>query len=219
MAAGFVLVWLTGVLTINLEGLGTEEWDARQGAVRDFHKSLALTLAALAVVRLFARWLLPIPRLPTTIPALERRLAHAGHAALYSLIFLTSVAGLAIADLQAFGNKYWGVSLPQLFPTTEVVMGWRVDPWAYVVHALLAYVLLALVCLHVAAVYVHRRAGIDLSDRIAGRGKSARFAVRASAMALAAVMVLVAAGAMRGHLTLAPSETPRDYRGSAGLTK
>jgi len=105
MAAGFALVWLTGVLTINLEGLGSESWDARQAAVRSLHKSLALTLVALTIIRIFARWLLPNPPLPSEIAGVQRRLAHAGHAGLYLLIFLTSAAGLGHRGSPGFRER------------------------------------------------------------------------------------------------------------------
>lgn len=211
MAIGFVAVWLTGVLTVNMEGLGSEAWDERQGQVRDLHKSLALTLVALAVIRLFARWLLPIPPLPPAIGPRERRLAHAGHLALYALVFLGSAAGLAIADLQAYGNAYFGIDLPQIYPTQEVLAGWSVDPWAYVLHAVLAYGLLALVCIHAAAVFMHRRHGLDLSHRVVGDAAGAPAWVNRATVVLAFIVAIVIAGALRGHLTSGPTETPRDY--------
>lgn len=214
MAVGFVAVWVTGVLTVNMEGLGSDIWDARQGQVRDLHKSLALSLVALAVVRLSARWLSPGPSLPPAIKPRERCLAHIGHAALYLLIFLAAATGLAIADLQAYGNAYFGIDLPQLYPTRETVAGWRVDPWAYVLHAVLAYGFLALVCVHVAAVIRHRRHGVDLSRRMIGDAPTASAWIDRAALIVALAVVLVVAGALRGHLTLGPSERPRDY-GSA----
>jgi len=211
MAVGFVAVWFTGVLTVNMEGLGSPASDARQAWVRSLHKSLALTLVALAVVRLFARRLLPGPPLPAAIGARGRRLAHGGHAALYLLVFLAAAAGLAIADLQGFGNAYFGVDLPALYQQRDSVAGWRVDPWAYVLHAALAYGLLALVCVHVAAVFMHRRQGVDLSSRMVGDTPAARAWVDRAALALVLVVAATAAGALRGHLTLGPSEAPRDY--------
>jgi len=91
------------------------------------------------------------------------------------------------------------------------VLGWPVDPWAYVLHAMFAYGLLALVCLHVAAVFLHRRSGLDLSQRIVGRRQGAQRVISAAAVVLAALAVLIVMGAARGHLTLGPAESPRDY--------
>ena len=211
MAVGFAAVWITGVLTINLEGLGSKAWDERQGFVRDLHKSLALTLVALAVVRIFARWLLRVPALPAAIPARERHLAHAGHAALYTIIFLAGATGVAIADLQEYGNSYFGLPLPQIFPTTTAVLGWRVDPWAYLLHAVIAYGLLVLVIGHVAAVFLHRAHGVNLATRIVGPRSHADRWMKGAALTLALVGTVVAAGTLRGHLTVGPSEQPRDY--------
>ncbi len=211
MAIGFIGVWVTGVLTVNMEGLGSEAWDTRQGQVRDLHKSFALTLVALGVIRLFARGLSSGPPLPAAIGPRERRLAHLGHAGLYLLIFLAAASGLAIADLQAYGNAFFGIDLPQLYPTREAIAGWRVDPWAYVLHAVLAYGLLALVCVHAAAVFLHRRHGVDLSRRMVGEAPGARAWINRAAAVLALLVVVVVVGGARGHLTLGPSEAARDY--------
>lgn len=211
MAAGFAAVWITGVLTINLEGLGSEAWDRRQEFVRDLHKSLGLTLVALAVVRVFARWLLRLPALPAAIPARERQLAHVGHATLYILIFLAGATGLAIADLQEYGNAYFGISLPQIFPTRSSVLGWRVDPWAYVLHAAIAYGLLVVVIGHVTAVFLHRAHGVNLASRIVGTRANADRWIKSAALTLAFVGILVAASGLRGHINVGPSEQPRNY--------
>jgi cytochrome b561 len=211
MAIGFVAVWLTGILTVNLEGLGSELWDDRQGQVRDLHKSLALTLVVLAIIRLFAKWLLPSPPLPSSMALREQHFAQAGHTALYIFIFLTAATGLAIADLQGYGNAYFGIDLPALYPVKETVAGWTVNPWSYVLHALLAYSLLLFVCGHVAAVYMHRRQNVDLSSRMVGDRPTARVWINRATVVLAFVVALVAVGALRGHLTFGPAEVPRDY--------
>ncbi len=213
MAAGFALMWLTGVLVTNVEGEPLFVADDRQGVIRDLHKSIGLTLLALLVLRLALRFILPPPPLPAAIPPRERRLAHAGHAAVYAGIVIACVTGYAIADLHDYGNAYFGVALPQMFPTSESVAGWAATPWAYLLHAVLAYGLLLLVAGHVLAVALHRRLhGVDLLPRV-WRGASADPGRAYRRLGLAAAMVVAATigFAIRGFVTLGPLEEPRDY--------
>jgi cytochrome b561 len=211
MAIGFAIVWLTGVLTVNLEGLGSQVTDDLQGSIRDFHKSLAITLIGLTVVRLLCRWTLPIPTLPPAIPRNERLAAYVGHGAIYVLTVATALTGLSIADLQAFGNAYFGIVLPPVFPETASVWGWSVDPWSYVLHGGLAYGLLLLVLTHAAAVSLHRRQGVDLSHRIIGRSTTAVLWTKRASWILLLIAAITFVAALRGHLTVGPAETPRNY--------
>lgn len=211
MALGFAFVWITGVLTINLEGLGSNSGLIVQKAFRNVHKSVALTLMVLLVVRLVARALLGSPPLPKQMRKRERRAAHLGHAVIYGLVILIGLTGLAIADLQGFVNAYFGIKLPALYPVMAKVAGWSVDPWSYVMHAALAYLFLLLIGVHVGAVYLHRKQGIGLESRMTGRTPRARWWVDLAAALLIVTATTVLLGALRGHLTLAVAEIPRDY--------
>ncbi len=208
MALGFAFVWISGVLTINLEGLGTAEGDALQKTVRNFHKSVALTLLLLLAVRLAARLLQGVPPLPAHIPLREQRAAHFGHAAIYLLVVLIALSGLAIADLQGFGNAYFGLKLPALYPVVAEVAGWSVDPWSYIVHAILAYLFLVLIGIHVGAVYLHRRQGVSVESRMTGETPHARRWIDVAAALLFLTAATVVVGALRGHFTLGPDRPP-----------
>ncbi|VFR32597.1 Cytochrome B561 [plant metagenome] len=214
MAIGFALMWLTGVLVTNVEGVPYFVDEDRQGVIRDLHKSIGLTLLALLIVRLGMRLLHASPPLPAAIPQAERRVAHAGHVALYVTIVIACVTGFAIADLHEYGNAYFGIELPQIFPTSEWVAGWAATPWSYILHAIFAYGLLALVVGHVAAVWLHARAHrVDLLPRVLSRAAKSpgRMLVRLSFVG-GSVLAVVVIFAIRGFVTLGPQEEPRDYR-------
>jgi cytochrome b561 len=100
MAIGFALMWLTGVLVTNIEGVPFFTENDRQGAIRDLHKSIGLTLLALLVLRLGLRLVYPPPRLPGAIPAKEQHHAHFGHIAIYAVIVAACVTGYAMALVQ-----------------------------------------------------------------------------------------------------------------------
>jgi cytochrome b561 len=55
--------------------------------VYGWHKSVGITVLALAVLRLLWRWANPTPTLPSTLKAYERVLANLTHFGLYVLLF------------------------------------------------------------------------------------------------------------------------------------
>jgi cytochrome b561 len=214
MAIGFALMWATGVLVTNVEGvpLFTNE-DDLQGAIRDLHKSIGLTLLGLLVLRAGLRVLVPPPLLPAAIPAHEQRRAHAGHFAIYAMVVVACITGLAIADVQEYGNAYFGIELPQLFPTTERVLGWSVNPWIYVLHAIFVYGLLALVVGHVLFVALHRnKHGVALLNRmLALRSAREDVALKRLVRGATGFAALIAVLAAVAFATLGPTEEARDY--------
>jgi cytochrome b561 len=213
MAVGFALMWLTGVLVTNVEGVPFFTENDRQGAIRDLHKSIGLTLLALLVLRLGLRFIVPPPPLPAAIPAPERRHAHLGHIAIYAVIVAACVTGYAIADVHEYGNAYFGIGLPQIFPTTERFLGWSSTPWAYVLHAALSYGLLVLIVGHVVFVAIHRRKhGVRLLLRmLAIPTERADGALRKLTWTVGGLSAAIAFFAILAIVTLGPTEEPRDY--------
>lgn len=214
MAFFFVLMWLTGVFITNVEGVPYFISLNIQDVIRDLHKSIGITLLVLLVIRLGLRLVTPSPPLPASIPVTERLIAHAGHVALYITIFLTCLAGLAISDLLGYGNAYFGIELPQIFPTVERVAGWATDPWSYVLHAFLAYGLLALVIIHIVAVWVHVRSHkVDLLPRVLSVSTERSRSVLFWLSALAGLFfIIIAAFAIRAWVTQGSLEESRDYK-------
>lgn len=213
MAVGFVLMWASGVAVTNVEGLPFWVEEDRQGVLRDLHKSIGLTLMALLLVRIGFRFFWKPPALPAAIGAAKRRIALVGHVAIYATVTAAVLSGLAIADVHEYGNAYFGLPLPQIFPTTETIAGFSSTPWAYVLHAVFAYGLLALVLGHVGSVAVHRVAhGVDLLPRIL-RVSAATSAVLLPRLSIAAILVaaFISVLAARAIVTTGPLEEPRDY--------
>lgn len=213
MAVGFLFMWLTGVLVTNVEGVPYFVEADLQGVIRDLHKSVGLTLLGLLILRAALRFIYPAPPLPAAIPPRERKWAHAGHLALYAAVVAACVTGYAIADLQDYGNAYFGIDLPAIFPVREVVAGWSVAPWSYVLHAVLAYGLLAMVIGHVFFVVLHtRRHSTRLLTRMLKYpGRDADGLLQKIVIGAGLAALVVVAFALRGFMTLGPSEEPRDY--------
>ena len=116
----------------------------------NWHKWAGVTILVLSALRLL--WRLthrPPPDLP--MPAWQRMAAHGAHAALYALFFAVPLAGWAYSSAAGFPVVVFGV-----LPLPDFVAPDRA--WADVLkewHALLAFLLAAVVVLHVAAALKH----------------------------------------------------------------
>ncbi|MEM1050659.1 MAG: cytochrome b/b6 domain-containing protein [Pseudomonadota bacterium] len=125
-----------------------EDWDRFES--RSDHASLGTLVALFFAVRLYLRIKYGAPPLPNDIPAWQARLAHAAHWALYGLIGLLIVSGIAAAinansavspfGLFAYGD---GVGNAELFAAIRTV------------HELTTKAIIGLIALHVAAALFH----------------------------------------------------------------
>jgi cytochrome b561 len=75
--------------------------------VFSFHKSLGLTILALAVLRLGWRALDRRPAEPATMPRWQVSAAHIGHALLYVLLFAVPLSGWWFDSVSALRPLYW----------------------------------------------------------------------------------------------------------------
>ena len=97
-----LLHWVTAGVIFFMFGLGV--WmsnfvpDAfEQFALVQTHKSWGFVVFALALIRVVWRLMNPAPPLPAHMSRLARFLAHAGHLALYVLIFAMPISGWLMA--------------------------------------------------------------------------------------------------------------------------
>ncbi len=115
------------------------------------HKSVGITILALAVIRLGWRALNPTPPLPDTLQPYERRLANFSHAALYFLLFAMPLTGWMMSSARWFPVSWFGFfQLPDFVPKDSSLYDAMKG-----IHDSLALALYALVSLHVAAALKH----------------------------------------------------------------
>jgi cytochrome b561 len=129
----------------------------------DLHKSIGVTVLALAIARLAWRVGHKPPPLPETYPAWERWSAHGAHIALYVLIFALPLSGWlhdsAWKDAPTHPMKlFWLVPFPRI--------GWiaHIQPAAkehlhtvlFAIHTWLGYALYLVVGLHIAGALKHQ---------------------------------------------------------------
>ncbi|HEY1362853.1 MAG TPA: cytochrome b/b6 domain-containing protein [Xanthobacteraceae bacterium] len=118
-----------------------------------WHSALGYDLLFLLVLRLLWRWLNPVPELPSDLKTWERLAAHAGHFLLYLFMFVVSVTGWLVATTfrQPMTKDLLGIDVPPL--VTAVERGMR--QWIEESHKVLAYLLAALVVIHIVGALRH----------------------------------------------------------------
>jgi len=148
------LHWLMVVLIIGMFSIGWFMVDLPKGAERHFffstHKSIGLTVAMLALLRLFWRQLAHPPGIPAGMSRWKWMLAELTHGLLYVMIFLQPLTGYVSASFSGYTTKYFGLPLPQ--------WGWKdqvLNELFTEFHVFCSIVLLSLIILHVLAALLH----------------------------------------------------------------
>jgi cytochrome b561 len=115
------------------------------------HKSVGITILALAVIRLVWRWANPTPELPTTLKPYERVLAGLTHFGLYLILFAMPLTGWMMTSARGFPVSWFGFfQLPDFVPKDDTLYKAMKQT-----HDTLALVLYAIVTLHVLAALKH----------------------------------------------------------------
>jgi cytochrome b561 len=146
--------WLTALLVAMLFGIGLymtrldfSEWKV---LVYSWHEWTGLTVFTITGLRLGWRLLRPPPP-PSPSPWVEQIAAHASHAILYALMFALPVVGYLGSNAFGFPVKWFGVvDLPNPIGKDE-----DLGETLLLVHVALAYVMAAMLALHVGAALFH----------------------------------------------------------------
>ena len=148
--------WLVGLLLLGQFAFGVLLEDIpRNTPARGFyvnmHKSMGILLGLLILLRLFWRLSHRPPALPLSMPAWQQRVAHASHTALYACMLLMPLSGYLASNFSKHGINFFNT--------------WKWAPWGsddkalYTLfnqtHQLTAWLLAALVALHLLAVVKH----------------------------------------------------------------
>lgn len=116
------------------------------------HKSLGLTILFLMFIRLY--WILTRgkPSLPDSIPSIEQKAAISVHHALYLLVITMALCGWLMSVLSGRPPVYFGLftlNIPFL------PLNYEAAQWFNQAHKTIAWVLIALISLHVLAAFKH----------------------------------------------------------------
>lgn len=152
----WAIVILIGLLLYagwTVEDLPKEE---RLGVMQT-HAGLGLTVLVLMASRLLWRIGHPVPGLPADMPRWQVVASKATHHGLYFFVILQPLLGLAITTTSKFNLKAFGVLGLQIAPNETV------HKIGETLHGINAWVIAALIALHVAAALYHhfvRRDGV-----------------------------------------------------------
>jgi cytochrome b561 len=116
----------------------------------NLHKSIGVTLLVAILIRIFWRFSHAAPAFPATMPGWEKKLADAVHKVMYLLMLAMPVSGVLMATYSKYGILWFGIPLVKGLDNTEL------REMFMEAHEVIAFLLLALVVLHVAAAIKHK---------------------------------------------------------------
>jgi cytochrome b561 len=115
------------------------------------HKSIGITILALALLRLAWRWNNPTPTLPDTLKRYQRALARLTHMLLYVLLFAVPLSGWLMSSARGFPVSWFGFfQLPDLVPKNKALYEVLLST-----HGILAWTLGIVATLHLLAALKH----------------------------------------------------------------
>jgi cytochrome b561 len=118
-----------------------------------WHSALGYDLLVLIVLRLLWRWFNPVPELPSDLQTWERVSARLGHISLYVFMLVVSITGWLTATTfrSPMTKDLLGIAVPPI--VTQVDRSVRF--WLEESHKVLAYVLAAIVLVHILGALRH----------------------------------------------------------------
>jgi cytochrome b561 len=147
--------WTLGLLILGMIGFGwwMNHFPARADRLfyRSIHADIGYGIPLMMAVRLIWRWINPVPALPAT-PCGQRIAARLSHGALYGATFLVAMLGWAHSGAHKpdYADWFGLFRVPQFTAADKAAAAFYEDQ-----HILSAYILLALIALHVLAAIWH----------------------------------------------------------------
>jgi cytochrome b561 len=115
------------------------------------HKSVGITILALALLRLGWRWLNPVPPLPPRTPRWQHFAAHGSHILLYALLLIMPLLGWLMSSARNFPVSWFGLfTLPDFIEPSQGAF-----KFFRTAHMVLSKVLFVVALLHIAAALKH----------------------------------------------------------------
>ena len=151
-----VLHWLMAILILGLIAVGwymegLERGVPNRGELYGLHKSFGMLVLFLVMFRIVVRWRKGAPPLPETLSASVHRAAHIAHYILYGFMVAIPLSGYFMSSFGGYSVKFFGIQLPSVVPENK-----DIGRFFHEAHGILAYILLAIITLHVAGAIKHR---------------------------------------------------------------
>lgn len=146
----FIALAVISQLTVGLIFANLPENDPRGGTLFGAHATLGLIILMVMLARFAWRQSNPVPELPDTLKPYEKRIAIANHWAFYALIIGLPLGGYLMVNAHGHAVPFFGIELPVLVPKNEFL-----GKAFFYLHVGGAFLLMALILLHVAAALRH----------------------------------------------------------------
>jgi cytochrome b561 len=162
-SVAIALHWLTALAVVGMLAMGLIMTDLPRGSSLQFalfqlHKSVGVTILGLTVLRLGWRLAHRPPALPDEMPAWEKRAAHAGHLGLYALLLGMPLSGWAMVSASPRNIPtilYGVIPWPHLPVLSTLANKKPVADALEDLHSAAAWILIALLVVHVGAALRH----------------------------------------------------------------
>jgi len=149
-----IIHWAMALLIWSLLFAGlamVQSLQAWQVELMAIHKSFGFLALLLVIVRLLVRLTNERPELPAELPSIQKRIAHLSHILLYIALFVMPISGYLMQNAAGRPIELFGwFALPSLIPVNLAAYGFFRE-----LHAWVAWGLIALVLLHIAAALHH----------------------------------------------------------------
>jgi cytochrome b561 len=145
-----IALGIVGLLAVGFYMVGLPKGLPVKATLINLHKSLGLTVFLLVLLRIVARAALHRPPLPP-VPSWQRAAARTTQGLLYVGMVAMPLAGYLGSSFNRYGTRFWGILLPK--------WGWddaHLRELFFGIHEAIAYVLIALIVLHVAGALKHQ---------------------------------------------------------------
>ena len=172
-----MLHWIIAVMILCMIGLGLfmvelpkkSELPPGEESVRAFyfllHKSLGITVAMFIILRVIWRLTHKAPPLPDSIGKLQQRAASVVHGLIYVVMVAMPISGYMQSMFSKYDTKFWGLVLPRVADADNTMR----ENFSQL-HEILAFTLIALIVIHLAAVIKHRLEGTKITERMSLKG-------------------------------------------------
>ncbi len=146
-----IAIGIIGLLAVGLYMTGLEKDDPQRFDLYSLHKSFGVTVLGLAVLRLLSLGLTYIPPMPEGLKLIEKILAHTVHGLLYIAMFAMPLSGIFMSNAAGYSVKLFSIELPRVVEKNSTI-----GSIAHEIHEYGAWVLIALISLHVLGALKHK---------------------------------------------------------------
>lgn len=158
-------------IAMNIRGNWLDIWDTLTNNMYSTHKLLGIVIFFIVAVRLCYRLSRGAPQDEPTVERWQKVVSHVVHRTLYALLLAVPVVGFFGVQLYPALDLFGVASLPAVVAPDKAA-----SAWVLALHAILAFMLLFLIAMHVGAALFHhfiRRDGV-LTRMIPGLAASKR---------------------------------------------